>query len=89
MAKVLNVAARSALQSKLKQAPSNVQRYSRFPVHETEFWLKLFAFAKDPKTARRVLEEIGEIEGEPCIDNDRVFNSVRTARNLANLALIN
>lgn len=86
--KILTQAAKAAHQAKLAQH-KDAQRYSQYPVHELEFWQKLFAFAKSPKTAQKVLDEIGAIENEPCIENDRVFNNVRAARNLAKLALLN
>lgn len=86
--KILNQAAKAAHQKLLAQ-PEDAQRYSRYPVHELEFWVKLFTFAKSAKTAQKVLDEIGIIENEPCIENDRVFNNVRTARSLARLAPLN
>lgn len=86
--KILTQAAKAAHQAMLAQ-PEDAQRYSQFPVHELEFWQKLFAFAKSPKTAQKVLEEICLIENEPCIENDRVFNNVRAVRNYARLALLN
>ena len=85
---ILTQSAKAAHQSKLAQ-PTDGQRYSQYPVHELEFWEKLFAFAKKRATAQQVLDEIGDIENEPCIENDRVFNNVRHARNLAKLALLN
>ena len=85
--KILNQAAKAAHIAILSQ--KNSQRYSQFPVHETEFWESLFNFAKSSKTAKRVLEEISIIEDEPCIENDRVFRNVQTARRLARLTLLN
>ena len=78
----------AAHQIKLVQRQDG-QRYSQYPVHEMEFWNNLFAFAKNPNTAQQVLNEIGDIENEPCIENDRVFRNVQHARNLAKIALLN
>ncbi|GAA0432154.1 hypothetical protein ACFOY5_20740 [Massilia aurea] len=88
--KVLTQAAKAAHQSILEQ-PQDGQRYSKFPVHELEFWQKLFALAKSPINAQQVLDEIGEIENEnePCIENERVFRNVQQARSFARLALLN
>lgn len=86
---VLNLAAKAAHQSVLEQPQDGQQRYSKFPVHEQEFWDSLYALAKNPATAQQVLSEIGEIENEPCIENERVFRAVRHARTLARLALLN
>lgn len=86
--KVLTQAAKAAHQSILEQ-PQDDQRYSKFPVHELEFWQKLFALAKSPISAQKVLNEIDEIENEPCIENERVFHNVRQARSLTKLALLN
>ncbi len=86
----MKILTRSAIEShqvKLVQKQDG-QRYSQYPVHEMEFWNVLFAHAKDPKTAQQVLDEIGDIENEPCIENDRVFNNVRSARAMAKLALL-
>jgi hypothetical protein len=85
---ILKQSAIAAHQAILDQ-PQDGQRYSRYPVHELEFWNRLFAFAKSPATAQQVLDEIGDIENEPCIENDRVFRNVTQARNLARLALLN
>lgn len=85
---VLIKASKAAHQSILAQ-PQDGQRYSKFPVHELEFWTTLFALAKSADTAQQVLDEIGEIENEPCIENERVFRNVQTARNFAKLALLN
>ena len=84
---VLNQAAKAAHQSILEQTQDG-QRYSKFPVHELEFWKTLFALAKSPATAQNVLDEIGEIENEPCIENERVFRNVKQARSFARLALM-
>jgi hypothetical protein len=86
--KVLTQAAKAAHQSVLDQPQGN-QRYSKFPVHELEFWKELFALAKSPTTAQKVLDEIGNIEDEPCIENERVFRNVQQARSFARLALLN
>jgi hypothetical protein len=85
--KILNQAAKAAHLAILTQ--KSTQRYSQFPVHETEFWESLFNFAKSAKTAKKVLDEISVIEEEPCIENDRVFRNVQTARRLARLTLLN
>ena len=85
---ILTQSAIAAHQAKLVQ-PQEGQRYSQYPVHAMEFWNKLFAFAKNPETAKQVLAEIGEIEDEPCIENDRVFRNVQHARATAKLALLN
>ncbi|WP_219118493.1 hypothetical protein [Janthinobacterium sp. UMAB-56] len=85
---ILTQSAIAAHQAKLVQ-PQEGQRYSQYPVHEMEFWNNLFAFAKNPNTAQQVLNEIGDIENEPCIENDRVFRNVQHARNLAKIALLN
>lgn len=87
MKTILNRSAIAAHQAILAQ-PQDGQRYSLYPVHELEFWTRLFAFAINPATARQVLEEIGEIENEPCIENDRVFRNVQQARKMAKLALL-
>lgn len=88
MKTILTQSAIAAHQAILDQ-PQEGQRYSCYPVHELEFWNGLFAFAKKPATAQQVLDEIGEIENEPCIENDRVFRNVQQARKLAKLALLN
>jgi hypothetical protein len=85
---ILTQSAIAAHQAILKQ-PQDGQRYSLYPVHELEFWNRLFAFAKKPASAQQVLDEIGEIENEPCIENDRVFRNVQQARSLAKIALLN
>jgi hypothetical protein len=86
--KVLTQAAKAAHRSILEQ-PQDGQRYSKFPVHELEFWQELFALAKSPISAKKVLDKIGEIENEPCIENERVFHNVRQTRSLTKLALLN
>lgn len=85
---ILKQAAKAAYQKTLAK-PEDAQRYSIYPVHEQEFWAKLFDFAKNPATAKKVLDEICEIENEPCIENDRVFNNARQARTIARLTLLN
>jgi len=85
---ILNQSAKAAHQNKLDQ-PQEGQRYSQYPVHELEFWETLFSFAKKSATAQQVLDEIEEIENEPCIENDRVFRNVQQARSYARLALLN
>lgn len=86
--KVLIHAAKAAQKAKLVQ-PSHSQRYSSYPVHDGEFWGALFKFAKSAKTAQKVLDEISQIEEEPCIENDRVWNNVRAAKSMARLTLLN
>lgn len=86
--KILNKASREALRAKLTPK-ANTQRYSQYPVHETEFWSVIFSAAKSAKTAQKVLEEISMIEEEPCIENERVWNNVMMAKSLARLALMN
>lgn len=88
MKTILTQSAIAAHQAILDQ-PQEGQRYSLYPVHELEFWERLFAFAKKPATAQQVLDEIGEIENEPCIENDRVFRNVQQVRKMAKLALLN
>lgn len=88
MTNILNQAANAAHQAILKQADDG-QRYSQFPIHESAFWDHIFAAARDPKTASAVLKELEIIEAEPCIENDRVWTNVRTARSKARLALLN
>lgn len=85
---ILTQSAIAAHQAILQQ-PQDGQRYSLYPVHELEFWNRLFAFAKQRANAQQVLDEIGEIENEPCIENERVFRNVQQARNLAKIALLN
>jgi hypothetical protein len=88
MKTILTQSAIAAHQAILDQ-PQDGQRYSQYPVHELEFWQRLFAFAKNPVTAQQVLDEIGDIENEPCIENDRVFRNVQQVRKMAKLALLN
>ena len=88
MKTILTQSAIAAHQAILDQ-PQEGQRYSLYPVHELEFWERVFAFAKNPATAQQVLDEIGAIENEPCIENDRVFRNVQQARKMAKLALLN
>lgn len=72
----------------LRNSPKADNQYSKYPVHETEFWSSLIADAKNPKLARKVLDEIGEIENEPCIENERVFRAVQMVKNTAKLTLV-
>jgi hypothetical protein len=88
MKTILTQSAIAAHQAILEQ-PQDGQRYSQYPVHELEFWQRLFTFAKNPASAQQVLDEIGDIENEPCIENDRVFRNVQQARKMAKLALLN
>jgi hypothetical protein len=88
MSTILNKAANVAHQATLSQI-DDTQRYSQFPVHESIFWDHIFAAAKVRKTAQAVLDEMEEIEAEPCINNDRVWRNVLQARSFARLALLN
>lgn len=85
---VLNNAAKAAHKQTLS-ALEDAEHYSRYPVHEAAFWEALFKSAKNPKLAQDVLDEIGQIESEPCIENDRVWRNVIETRKLAKLALLN
>lgn len=69
----------------LRNSPNADRQYSKYPVHETEFWASLLASAKNPKLARKVLDEIGVIENEPCIENERVYRSVQMIKSTATL----
>jgi hypothetical protein len=84
---ILTQATKAALQATLNQ-PADAQRYSQFPVHEQEFWAVLFASARDPKTARQVIDELSVIEEEPCIENDRVWRNVIAVRSTAKMTLL-
>lgn len=86
--KILNKAAQEAHIARLTPK-ANAQRYSQYPVHEAEFWSVVFNAAKSSKTAQKVLDEISQIEDEPCIENERVWKNVKTAKTLARLALMN
>lgn len=57
--KVLPQATKASHQAKLVQK-NGAQRYSQFPIHDTEFWSKLFQFARSAKTAQKVLDEISQ-----------------------------
>lgn len=86
---VLEKAAKDAHTQKLAAlATGTGQRYSRYPVHEQEFWISLEKAAKNPKTAQSVLDHIVEIEEEPCIENPRVFRVVQATKQYAKLALL-
>ena len=85
---VLTNAAKAA-HKKTLAALDDAEHYSRFPVHEAAFWEDLFKSAKKTKLAQAVLGEIGQIESEPCIENDRVWRNMIEARKLAKLALLN
>lgn len=88
MQTILTQAAQAALQRILKQADTEGQRYSQFPVHEQEFWERLFAAARNHNEAQQVLDEIQIIEGEPCIENDRVWRNVLAVRSMARMTLL-
>jgi hypothetical protein len=62
--KVMNQATRAAHAAKILK--ENVVPFSRFPVLETAFWASLFQSAKNVRTAEKVLDEIAELEDEPC-----------------------
>lgn len=83
---ILNQASKAAHQARLNETEG--QRYSQFPVHETEFWAVVFKAAKSPKTAKAVIDEMRIIEAEPCIDNERIFANVQSAIRLARIALL-
>lgn len=83
---ILAQASKAAHQARLKETAT--QRYSAYPVHETEFWTAIFKAAQVRKTAQEVIDEMRVIEAEPCIDNDRVFRNVQTAIRLARIALL-
>lgn len=83
---ILNQAAKAAHQARLNATES--QRYSAYPVHETEFWSTIFKAAQNSKTAQLVIAAMSIIEEEPCIDNERVFRNVQTATRLARVALL-
>ncbi|WP_194727096.1 hypothetical protein [Noviherbaspirillum malthae] len=87
--KVLNQAAKAAHSRRLANLKNTeAQRFSVFPVLESEFWAALMNSAKNRKTAQQILDEIAEIENEPCIENDRVFRLVETVKNQAKLTLL-
>lgn len=86
--KVLNQASKAAHRAILAKKDS-VQPYSRFPVGDTEFWSKVFEFAKNPKHAQKVIDEMEIIEAEPCIENEKVWLNVQAVRRTAKLALLN
>lgn len=83
---ILKQAAKAAHQARLIETES--QRYSAYPVHETEFWTAIFKAAQNRKIAQNVIDEMRILEEEPCIDNDRVFRNVQTATRLARIALL-
>ncbi|MBK4735969.1 hypothetical protein [Noviherbaspirillum pedocola] len=86
--KVLNQATKAANQRVLTTLNSNdKERFSRYPVHEAEFWAKVFGMAADRKTAEKVLEEMGVLENEPCADNDRIYRCIETAKQKARRTL--
>lgn len=84
---ILAQASKAAHQARLRETAT--QRYSEYPVHETEFWTAIFKAAQSHKTAQEVIDEMRIIEEEPCIDNERVFRNVRTAIRMARIALLN
>ncbi len=63
------------------------ERFSKYPVMEDGFWGRVFEFAKDRKTAGKVLAQMNEIENEPCSENDRVMRCISTARTIAQRTL--
>jgi len=85
---ILIKAATAAHTAILKQ-PNGTQSYSQYPVHAAEFWETVFKAAQNSKSAQQVLNELEHIEAEPCIENERVFRNVRTARSMAKMALLN
>jgi hypothetical protein len=84
---ILNTASRTAHKAKL--ATKNTQAFSAYPVFDSEFWEAIYKAAKSPRTAQDVLDAMQIIESEPCIENDRVWNCVNTARHHAKIALLN
>jgi hypothetical protein len=88
MSTLLTQAARATHNEVLKRVEGTT-RYSQFPVHESEFWDQVFKFAKDPKKAQKMLEDLQIIEDEPCIENQRIFANVQRAKSIARIALLN
>lgn len=84
---ILNNASRTAHKAKLVNKEN--QAFSAYPVFDSEFWESIYKAAKNPKTANEVLTSMQIIESEPCIDNERVWNCVNTARSHAKIALLN
>jgi hypothetical protein len=86
MTKILNQATRAAHTAKLANK-NNVQRYSRYPVYDSQFWEHIFKSARHSETARKVLDEMSVLEDEPCIENDRVWRNVSVAKSIASVTL--
>lgn len=85
---VLNRAAKAAHEAKF-HALQRADRWSQWPVMETTFWDEVFKLARSPDTAEKVLDELQQIEEEPCYDeSERVQRSVAAARRLAKAALL-
>ena len=85
---ILKQATKAAHLKKLSpKAPG--QRFSEFPVHESDFWGAIFAMAEDIETAQEVINAMNIIENEPCVENERVYNCIQRARSIANLTLLN
>lgn len=63
------------------------ERFSKYPVLETEFWGKVFEFAKNRETAGEVLMQMSEMGNEPCAENDRVMRCIDTATKIAQRTL--
>jgi hypothetical protein len=85
--KILSIATKAAHTVTL-QGTCNVQPYTRYPVFESEFWETIFKFSKKPEAAQQVIDELSEIEQEPCINNERVWRNVRAAKATAKLTLL-
>ena len=84
---ILNNASRAAHKALL--ASKKNQAFSAYPVFDSEFWETIYKAAKNARTAQQVLDAMAIIEGEPCIENERVWNCVQTARSHAKIALLN
>jgi hypothetical protein len=84
--KILNSATAAAHKAKLVNR--TFQRYSQYPVHDSEFWESLFLAVKTSKGAKKILEEISIIENEPCIENERVWRNVSTLKSMAKMTVL-
>lgn len=83
---ILNTASRNAHKANTNKP---TQAFSAFPVFDSQFWDAIYKAAQNARTAQEVLDGMQIIEGEPCIENDRVWACVSTARRLAKFALLN
>lgn len=66
---------------------ANHERFSSFPVLESDFWEKVFVLAKDRKAAGSVLNDMKKLETQPCAENDRVMRCIDTATKMAQRTL--